>query len=73
MKKRAVCFLLFFILVFSVSLAALPAGADDDPTPQVDQLRTVAPNMFLRGLLVLVIHHFSGFDLIVALLKNMAK
>jgi hypothetical protein len=47
MEKRSVCFLLALFLVFSVNLTALPTAADDDPPPQVDQLRTVAPNVFL--------------------------
>jgi len=47
MEKRSVCFLLALFLMFSVNLAAFPAAEDDDPPPQVDQLRTVAPNVFL--------------------------
>ncbi len=46
MKKKAVCFLFVFLWTLSVVLVAVPAGNDDDP-PQAEQIRSVAPNVFL--------------------------
>jgi len=46
MKRRAMGILFAFFLMLPFVLIALPVTEDDDP-PQVDQLRTVAPNVFL--------------------------
>jgi hypothetical protein len=46
MKRRSAWFLVSFFWTLSIVLGALPPGEDDDP-PQVEQLRTVAPNVFL--------------------------
>jgi hypothetical protein len=46
MKRRAVCLLCAFFLMLPFVLYALPTTEDDDP-PQSNQLRTIAPNVFL--------------------------
>lgn len=46
MKRRAVCILFVFFLMLPLGLIALSAAENDDP-PQVNPLRTVAPNVFL--------------------------